>query len=403
MRTLVNTVSYPNTPDEIILRERTNNRLSLVPFQAVVMVRMGESKRQAIASFLMINIQRVPMTELAVCLGRADISNRASYYVYVHSTRKILIRRNLTRLGPIIPDFCIPNPNYNRIYRSPHAIPSVSFPDGPLQNTPLQHIPPSVQTTLHLPNSPSLDEGRLSNIDNMQPIHHTPPTHQAVDYKPHLAPSRSDVSDISPVSEQTFLAPSTAIPPQVNGNDTPLPVIQSVPTPLVIPTPSTVTIEHQIDDALQTVVPQSTLSSQSEVVAFQPQPQRVSTRINKGQNKFLNFDNNYVPSQRARKAALIAQRARERNVFSDATWADILNPEGPYVIPPDSFRAFAATAPLISPTNIRRHGNPIHVSLRAGSRRVPPEIFVSWLFSSKPSVIFMFHNLMLWTILIGKH
>lgn len=69
---------------------------------------------------------------------------------------------------------------------------------------------------------------------------------------------------------------------------------------------------------------------------------------------------------------MIAQRARERNVFSEATWADILNPEGPYVVPPDSLRAFSATTPMISPTNIKQHGNPIHVSLRAGSRRLPP-------------------------------
>jgi len=366
MRALVNTVSYPNTPDEIILRERTNHRLSLVPFQAVVMVRMGESKRQAIASSMMINIQRVPMTELAVCLGRADISNRASYYVYVHSTRKVLIRRNLTRLGPIIPDFCIPNPNYNRIYRSPHNIPSVSFPPGPLQNTPMQHISPSMSTAVTLPTLPALDEGRLSNLDKLQP------THPEVDYNSHLIPSRSDVSELSPASEQNFLAPTSVTPPVISlVPDTTLPLIPLVPVSVIIPTPPVVAIESQIDDTLHTDVPQPTLSPHTQAIVSQPQTQRVSTRINKGQNKHLSFDNNYVPSQRARKAALIAQRARERNVFSEATWADILNPEGPYVVPPASLRAFAAAQPHPH-SNIPRHRTPIHVSLRAGSRRSPP-------------------------------
>ena len=69
IRSLVNTVSQPNTPDEIIFRERNQlSNIDVCKFHQVVAIRMGEKKRSAIASSLMINIQRVPVTEIALCL-----------------------------------------------------------------------------------------------------------------------------------------------------------------------------------------------------------------------------------------------------------------------------------------------------------------------------------------------
>ena len=94
-------------------------------------------------------------------------------------------------------------------------------------------------------------------------------------------------------------------------------------------------------------------------------------RATKGQNRHLHFDNSYSPSQRARKSALIAQRARERHTFCEDTWADILNPDGPNRLPPTPLRAFTSIPSMI-PTSVRQHGFPLQSRFCAGSRRSSP-------------------------------
>jgi hypothetical protein len=85
MRALINTISQPNTPDEIIFRERNPHNNNVVcKYQQVVAIRMGENKRNAIASMLMINVQRVPVTEFAICLGAADHLSQ-SYLLFLPS------------------------------------------------------------------------------------------------------------------------------------------------------------------------------------------------------------------------------------------------------------------------------------------------------------------------------
>ena len=110
MRDLVNTQSHPNTPNELVMRERTPTyRVLPLRFQDIVSIRMGERKRSALAHHWMVPLQRVPMQEVALCLGRADQHTRGAYYFYVHSTRQVLIRRYFTRLPNVIPGFCVPN------------------------------------------------------------------------------------------------------------------------------------------------------------------------------------------------------------------------------------------------------------------------------------------------------
>jgi hypothetical protein len=87
-----------------------------------------------------------------------------------------------------------------------------------------------------LPNSASLDEGRLSNIDNVQP------THPAVDYDSSLVsslvPSLPDVSIVPPGLKEPVLSPSPVVPPLLIGSSTNIPMIPLVTAPLIVPTPS---------------------------------------------------------------------------------------------------------------------------------------------------------------------
>ncbi|MFO0005803.1 MAG: hypothetical protein ACK559_32225, partial [bacterium] len=72
MRSLVNNVSQPNTPDEIVFRERNQlNNIDVCKFFQVVAVRMGEQKRSAIA---------LSPTEIAIGLGAADHPHRSTYF-----------------------------------------------------------------------------------------------------------------------------------------------------------------------------------------------------------------------------------------------------------------------------------------------------------------------------------
>ena len=159
MRSLINTVSQPNTPDEIIFRERSQlNNVSVCKYFQVVAVRMGEKKRQALASSLMINVQRVPVTEIAICLGAADHPHRATYYFYLRSTHKVVVRRNFTKLNDIIPDFCQHNPLYMRVLNPTPALTEPFLPQNTLQGQSLQ-TSPTIATTQRL-------SGHHSDIDD---------------------------------------------------------------------------------------------------------------------------------------------------------------------------------------------------------------------------------------------
>jgi hypothetical protein len=100
---------------------------------------MSEHKRAAIASSLMVHIQRVPLSEVAICLGQSDGSTHDAHFMFVYSTKKVVLRRRFTRLGNIIPDFCTPNIRPNTLMNpSLHLRPLSPSPVGEQ----LQHVQP---------------------------------------------------------------------------------------------------------------------------------------------------------------------------------------------------------------------------------------------------------------------
>jgi hypothetical protein len=141
MRALVNTVSHPNTPEELITRQRASlHGLLVCPFLSLVTVRMGERKRAALAATMLIPLQQAPHAELAMCLGRAPAPHSASYYMYIPSTSKIVIRRYFKRLAlGVLPPFCIPNTTFIAPV-DPSANLRSAFPPGDsVQGHSLQH------------------------------------------------------------------------------------------------------------------------------------------------------------------------------------------------------------------------------------------------------------------------
>jgi hypothetical protein len=347
MRSLINTVSQPNTPDEIISRERNPHANTVVcKYQQVVAVRMGEKKRHAIASMHMIHVQRVPVTEIAVCLGAADHTHRATYYFYLRSTNKVVVRRYFTILHDIVPDFCQANPLYTRVLNPRNVLTDAFFPSGAVQGQPLQTSPTVVATQRILGSSDNLDEySHDEPTSNMQPSSDVPAT-------THIVDSRLDEPAANLLIPPQRLQPVVETAPPVIMPVVNVPLLTStlttVPTPPVnVPTPPatmeslpsrTISIEAApIVKAPPLTAPLTTnkfqnepTERQSSIVSSTSLPINAGhQRTTKGQNRHLHFDNSYSPSQRARKSALIAQRAHERHVFSKDTWADILNPDGP--------------------------------------------------------------------------
>ena len=387
MRSLINTVSQPNTPDEIIYRERSQiNNLTVCKYQQVVSVKMGEAKRAALAAMHMVNIQRIPLTEIAICLGPADHPHRATYYFYLRSTNKVVVRRFFTKLHHIIPDFCRVNPLYSRILDPSKALTEIIYPSEQLQGTPLQ-LAPEVAITQRIPvPHVNLDANLPEESSNAIPVTTVLPKVPLVRYV--------DTPTLTP------LFPNTTPPTTLNAPSPPIPRIPSTESPatnsivfdppttsstvlvppvtnsIITAPPATVSaITPALDMHSTTVNPaplQSVSTLQAPVVVVKNLP-TVSPPLNaghqrstKGQNRHLHFDNSYSPSQRARKAALIAQRAHSQHRFSEATWADILVPEVSSVHPSVQQSAFFTNSHRPTKTGV-----PIHASLRAGSRGTP--------------------------------
>jgi hypothetical protein len=146
MRNLVCSKSYPNTPAELVQRQRAAlTRSSIVPYQAVCAIRMGIKKRQAIATKHMVHLQQVPMTEIAVCLGRADDGTPAAHHFFVHSTMKVVSRRNFTMLNSnIIPAWAIPCPRFKMLHDPTKLFHDPFLPDNSLPNAPIQLEQPPI-------------------------------------------------------------------------------------------------------------------------------------------------------------------------------------------------------------------------------------------------------------------
>lgn len=333
MRNLTNTVSHPNTPEELVTRARSPvNHATLCRFQEVVAVRMGDQKRAALASAQMVHIQQIPVTEVGVCLGQSDGSTKNAYYVYVHSTRKVVLRRNVTPLGNVIPEFAQrPTPPVKPILPDPYA--HLTDPTVPIVN-PHQH------TTA---------EGAVVTNSAAEAIPSTPGDDMS------LIDGHDDVGTESPVPPIPLVTSSPEPP------DCPVPAIPIVESPVVVPTPRTRLVERQeevvsysTDKRQSELAPTSPVPDASPVSASAPVPaavpkgpvipdvvapspppvssqspvKRSFTRRGRGTNRHLHFDTDYAPTQHERKVALIAERARQRQVFSDATWADICSADG---------------------------------------------------------------------------
>ena len=369
MRDLVNTQSHPNTPHELILRERTAHyKAAPLRFQEIVAIRMGENKRRALAHHWMVPLQRVPIQEIGMCLGRTETHTRGAYYIYVHSTRQVLIRRHFTRVPNVVPSFCVPNPSYIRTatpydYSSPLPSPTHS---GTL-NAPVQAPLPMSS----LPHSASAGDDILpaSHIPSLE-SHSLPDRVEEVNDQsvvPPLSTPRSDYNDATLSTTQgapNVVAPPTTPPlrsaplvtPSTDGDrsavatldfthidpvDSPTPVDN---TPQICPsssrhTPSATEEVPQLTESPQHVSTRKP-SSPTKKKPSPPVNSRVSLRSNKGQNRHLRFDNSWT-----QPAAKLASHTFNRHYrFTEPTWADVLNPDTAAVpvLPPSDYRAFQA-------------------------------------------------------------
>ena len=138
--------------------------------------------------------------------------------------------------------------------------------------------------------------------------------------------------------------------------------------PVIVPILNTVSLDVPIL-TVNPVIPtlQSDVPVENKLPTLTPPINAGHHRSTKGQNRHLHFDNSYSPSPRARKTALIAQRARTQHSFSEATWADLLAPEVSSIHHSVQSSAFF-TSSLNQPS---KPCVPIHASLRAGSRAPP--------------------------------
>ena len=375
MRGLVNSQSHPSTPHELLMRERAPTYQSLpLRFQEVASIRMGENKRGALAHHWMVPVQRVPLQEVAVCLGRADHHTRGAYYFYVHSTRQVLIRRHFTRLPNVVPDFCVPNPRQAHILNNPDGQPVVIEADttaapGGVTNAPMQNAPPGL-----LPASHILPLDHINLADDVTEAQ-TPPVHGPTGVTPGIrTPAASSIP------------PSVVPASHARVESTPQPVTHPAPTAtcnspvatsLVQPDPPAGTM---LDFSCESPVPPQEVASTSSAqntpsanVSPQPHsevivqpvpvtkskrpsvtvtPRAPSARRNKGQNPHLIFDNSAVN---------LASCPLQPYKFSEPTWHDILaTPSESPAIPEHEFRVFkSARLAQLQPT-----------MKAAGSRRV---------------------------------
>jgi hypothetical protein len=393
MRSLVNTTSHPNTPDELVTRQRTPvNGLHLCPFGSLVLVRMGDQKRAAIAAKLLVPVQQAPQAELAMCLGRAPSNHPASYYMYVPSTHKVVIRRHFKAISVgTLPPFCVPNPTYLRPVQAPAHLMSPLPSDDSIQGHPIQHpevasqleqllppIPIDLVEGTDLPLPPGLDDTSMSFL-----------------------PLASGSSPLTPVVAQPLTAATRPSPPAVCSPPAPVPSTPAVPplvdhskrklstprhppshpvppvTPVGVPsyyspidndTPATTEPSGSpslVRNLLPQFIPDQPASTPIVVSPPAIPMRRASSRSNFGRPP-PRFDNSAALSQRQRKTALLAARAQARHAFCAATWHDICSFDGPPV-PPDPHGGRAFTVPRPIRTGVARP-----VALVAGSRRSVP-------------------------------
>ena len=376
MRNLVNSSGgYLNTPDEIVKRMR--NPISprkCCPFYSVVAVRMGQVKRAALAAKLMVHIQRIPFSELAVCLGSSDGATRDAHYFFVYSTMKVVLRRNFKLLGAIIPDFC--TPRVKNVYSLDPGV-QMTSPVRSTSNDQLQLVqqggdcmrPISLDT--HGSNVDLMEEPVVTAVSSPVPVNVPPPVPvPVVSPVPVVPPVHAPV--VPPVS--VVQSPSVSSPEAV---PRPPLVTAVVPCDLSVqhvePAPSSAPVRPVVaapEKFVPVVVSPCSGPSVAEVSSpvVPPLPvQRASTRQGRGVNRHLHFDNSPSPSpsQHQRKVALIAARARARHVMCDATWVDICSAAGPIAPPPSVVARTFVSVPSLPP------GTPQRAALIAGARRVP--------------------------------
>ena len=386
MRNLVSSAGgYLNTADEIV--KRTRNPITpqkCCPFYAVVAVRMGEVKRAALAAKLMVHIQRIPFSEMAICLGSSDGATRDAHYFFVYSTMKVVLRRNFKLLGGIIPDFC--TPKSRDIYRlDPSA--RMTAPVYPSTSDQLQLVQQGVDCM-----KPVSIDARGVNLDLVEdvPVTAVGPTRHSVSM---LSPPSSPVVLPTPVLSPAVDMPSLPVhagPP----HDTQLrhadvspayKVVDSAPTlvPVVAPVevaPPVIVPPVHVRPVIEDTLSHVTVMHSPPVVAspkMSPPARRASTREGRGVNRHLHFDNSPATSQHQRKVALIAARVRANHTMSAATWADICSASGS-IAPPPAVVARAFVSVPVLPA-----GSPRRAAFVAGSRRTPVRSSVS----AKPSFI----------------
>ena len=354
MRHLVNSVSHPNTPEELVTRQRAPlSGLALCPFHALVTVRMGTQKRAALAAAMMVDLQDVPRTELAMCLGRAPPCHPASYYMYIPSTHKVVFRRYFTAIpGAAMPPFCLPNTTYIPVVEPHRHLLPITPPDDCVQGHPIQHpssasqfrappesvmpVPIDLADGADLPLAPSLSEPPVSSIP--QPLVHELP------HPPRSSPAGIPFSPVAP--------PVAEVPPP------PLRSLPSTPIPLKADvTPSLDTSGRRPPSTVGAVVDRTpsapaacdlgpVLDSEisTALVPSSPVPprRRASTRSNFGRPP-ARFADGATTGRPHSKSLLFAARTQGRYAFCAATWDDIRSAVGPYVLPdPAGGRAFTS-------------------------------------------------------------
>ena len=372
MQALVNSVSHPNTPEELITRQRaTLGGLLVCPFLSLVTVRMGDQKRAAVAATLMVPLQQAPHAELAMCMGRAPAHHPASYYMYIPSTNKIVIRRYFKRISlGVLPPFCVPNATFIAPI-DPSANLRSTFPvDDAIQGHSIQNPERASQVPSPPPMAVPLDLAAGQDVPlapGLSPAPVPPSAHVRV-------ASPVSVSDTPlPSSVPSTLAPPCPVPstPVAPLDDfvPPPSLMKSAPQPTPrVPPPAPPSLPIRSPGPVRRLEPLFASPGGPSPVSLVPCPPaggpvvRASRRSNFGKPP-VRFDNSANLSHRQRRTALLAARAQSREAFCAATWADICSVDGP-ITPPDPGGGRAYTPP-----RVMHSGTPIAAAFKAGSRR----------------------------------
>jgi hypothetical protein len=317
-------------------------------------IRIGDKKRAALAAFYLIDLARAPISEVAMCLGQSDGSTRDAHYFYVHSTKKIVLRRHFDLIPFHVPHYCTLNVRPKIVLDSGALLPQQSpLPAGGVQAVPVQQISSSLKPISLETYGENLDKGLDEEACPVVPSSLLPEVVISPSVVAPVVKSEPMTDVVAPVVKSELMTSVQHVP---------------IPLPSVVVSPVAPVVKSEpMTDVVTPVVKSGPLASVQPLPSPPPPvlTQRASSRVGRGVNRHLHFDNSVSPSQHKRKVALIAARARQREVFSDATWADIDSVQGPIAPPPNvSVRAFAAVP-------ILKSGTPVHATWIAGSRRAP--------------------------------